>query len=201
MIFKEKITSRRPELAARLTALAAKRMPLSLATAKPQPGAFHPVHEVFVLGLSVHLPPREDTVPRAASCRLPAACQPRLLQHDHQPGPLLPPHLHSGQVQLPSLHLLDLSLLAVQPQLEVLAVVMVAEVLPQEPLYPLQLLALALLEDGQDPLPPLLCQGEVPPRQLHHQQVLLAQWGTVAPVSLPGLPVHLVTRSWSLGPL
>ena len=136
MIFKEKITSRRPELAARLTALAAKRMPLSLATAKPQPGAFHPVHEVFVLGLSVHLPPREDTVPRAASCRLPAACQPRLLQHDHQPGPLLPPHLHSGQVQLPSLHLFDLSLLAVQPQLEVLAVVMVAEVLPQEPLHP-----------------------------------------------------------------
>jgi hypothetical protein len=45
VIFKEKITSRRPELAARLTALAAKRMPLSLATAKPQPGAFHPVQK------------------------------------------------------------------------------------------------------------------------------------------------------------
>ena len=35
----------------------------SLATAKPHPGALHPVHEVFLLGLSVHLPPQEDTVP------------------------------------------------------------------------------------------------------------------------------------------
>ena len=88
-----------------------------------------------------------------------------------------------------------------QPQLEVLTVIMVTEVLPQEPSFPLQLLALALLEDRQDPLPPLLCQGEVPRRQLHHQQVLVAQWDNVAPVGLPGLPVHLVTSSWSLGTL
>ena len=86
-----------------------------------------------------------------------------------------------------------------QPQLEALATVRVAKVLAQEPLFPLQLLALALLEDRQDPLPPLLCQGEVPHRQLHHHQVLVAKWDAVAPVGLPGLPVHLVTRSWSLG--
>ena len=85
------------------------------------------------------------------------------MQH-HQPGPLLPPHLHPGQVQLPSLHLLDLCLLAVQLQLEVLAVVMVAKFLPQEALFPLQLLALALLEDRQDPLPPLPCH---PQHHLH----------------------------------
>ena len=35
----------------------------SFATAKPHPAALHSVHEVFVLGLSVHLPPQEDTVP------------------------------------------------------------------------------------------------------------------------------------------
>ena len=96
-----------------------------------------------------------------------AFLQPGLLQH-HQPGPLLPPHLHPCQVQLPSLHLLDLCLLAVQLQLEVLAVAMVAEVLPQVPLFPLQLLALALLEDSQYYLPPFLCQWEVPHCQLHH---------------------------------
>ena len=109
----------------------------SLATAKPHPAALHPVHEVFVLGLSVHLPPQEDTVPpeqpSADSCS-PAFCR------------------------LP---------VAVQLQLEVLAVVMVAEVLPQEPSFPLQLLALALLEDSQYHLPPCVCQGEVPHRQLH----------------------------------
>ena len=35
----------------------------SLATAKPQPAALHPVHEVLVLCLSIHLPPQEDMVP------------------------------------------------------------------------------------------------------------------------------------------
>ena len=95
----------------------------SLATAKPHPAALHPVHEVFVLGLSVHLPLQEDTVPPEQP---PAAfLQPGLLEH-HQPGPLLLPHLHPGQVKLPSLHLLDLCLLAVQPQLEGLALVRVA---------------------------------------------------------------------------
>ena len=137
----------------------------SLATAKPHPAALHPVHEVFVLGLSVHLPPQEDTVPPEQPSA--AFLQPGHLQH-HQPGLLLLPHLHPGQVQLPSLHLFDLRLLAVQPQLEVLAVVMVAEVLPLEPSFPLQLLALALLEDSQYHLPPFPCQWEVPHCQLHH---------------------------------
>ena len=62
----------------------------------------------------------------------------------------------------------------------------------QEPLLPLQLLALALLEDSQDPLTPLVRQREVPLCQLHHQQVLVVQWDSVAPVGLPGLPMHLV---------
>ena len=57
---------------------------------------------------------------------------------------------------------------------------MVAEVLPQEPSIPLRVLALALLENRQDPLPPLLGRGEVPHHQLHHQLVLVAQWDTVA---------------------
>ena len=69
-----------------------------------------------------------------------------------------------------------------------------ADLLAQEPSFPLQLLALTLLEDSQDPLPPLLRQREVPHRQLHYKQVLLVvQLGAVAPVGLPGLPVHLVT--------
>ena len=88
----------------------------------------------------------------------------------------LPKKICSGQACL-----LDLCLLAVQPQLEVLAVVMVAEVLPQEPSFPLRVLALALLEDRQDPLPPLLGHGEVPHHQLHHQQVLVARWDTATP--------------------
>ena len=67
------------------------------------PHALHPVHKVLVLGLSVPLPPQEEPVTLEQP---PAAfLQPGLLKH-HQSGPLLPPHLHPGQVQLPSLHLL-----------------------------------------------------------------------------------------------
>ena len=76
-----------------------------------------------MLGLSVPLTPQEEPVPPEQP---PAAfLQPGLLEH-HQPGPLLPPHLHPGQVKLPSLHLLDLCLLGAQPQLEGLALVRVA---------------------------------------------------------------------------
>ena len=73
-----------------------------------------------------------------------------------------------------------------------LAVVRGVELFAQEPSIPLQLPVLALLEDSQDPLTPLVRQGEVTLGQLHHQQVLVVQLDSESPVGRPGLQMHLI---------